>query len=93
MYESNKIIRKENMKKKILKAAFVAAFAMIAGYSVYNSQKDVALSDVALANVEALARGEGSGIPYQGAYPNWDKGGCCESGRWNDECRSSSFCR
>ena len=49
------------MKKKILKAAFVAAFAMIAGYGVYNSQKDVVLSDLALANVEALASGEGSG--------------------------------
>lgn len=46
------------MKKKILKAAFVATFAMIAGYGVYNSQKDVVLSDVALANVEALASGE-----------------------------------
>lgn len=46
------------MKKNILKASFVAAFAMIAGYSVYNSQKDVALSDIALANVEALASGE-----------------------------------
>lgn len=46
------------MKKKILKAAFVATFAMIAGYGVYNSQKDVVLSDIALANVEALARAE-----------------------------------
>ncbi len=46
------------MKKKILKASFVAAFAMIAGYGVYNSQKDVVLSDIALANVEALAGGE-----------------------------------
>ena len=49
------------MKRNILKAAFVAAFAMIAGYGVYNSQKDVVLSDVALANVEALARGEWDG--------------------------------
>lgn len=48
------------MKKNILKAAFVAAFAMIAGYGVYNSQKDVVLSDVALANIEALAGGEGA---------------------------------
>ena len=31
---------------------------MIAGYGVCNSQKDVAVSDVALANVAALASGE-----------------------------------
>lgn len=48
------------MKKNILKLTLVAAFALVAGYNVYTSQKssDV-LSDVALANVEALARPEG----------------------------------
>ena len=46
--------------KKIVKIAFVAAFAAIAGYGVYANQKAEAMSDLMLANVEALARGESS---------------------------------
>ena len=49
------------MKKNILKATLVAAFALSAGFNVYNSQKSEVISDLALANVEALASGEGSG--------------------------------
>ena len=43
------------MKGKILKATIVAAFALIAGFNVYNAQKSDVMSDLALANVEALA--------------------------------------
>ena len=43
------------MKKNILKATLVAAFGLIAGFNVYNSQKSDVMSDLALANVEALA--------------------------------------
>ncbi|MFR3187663.1 MAG: NVEALA domain-containing protein [Phocaeicola sp.] len=44
------------MKKLTLKIAFVAAFAAIAGYVSYNSQKEeMNLSELALDNVEALA--------------------------------------
>ena len=43
------------MIKKVLKVAFVVAIAMVAGINVYNSQKTEVLSDVAMANVEALA--------------------------------------
>ena len=49
------------MKKNIIKAAFVAAFASIAGYGVYTSQQKVEMSDLAKANVEALANGEDEG--------------------------------
>lgn len=38
-----------------MKVAFVAAIAMVSGISVFNSQKSEVLSDVAAANVEALA--------------------------------------
>ena len=48
------------MKKNILKATLVAAFALIAGMNVYNAQQSDVMSDLALANVEALASGEGS---------------------------------
>lgn len=43
--------------KKMIKIAFVAAFAAIAGYGVYANQKTDAMSDLLLANVEALADG------------------------------------
>ena len=46
------------MKKIIIKVAFVAVIAMVGGINVFNAQKTEALSDVALANVEALAGGE-----------------------------------
>jgi hypothetical protein len=43
------------MNKKILISIFVVAIAIVAGWNVMQSQSDEALSDVALANVEALA--------------------------------------
>jgi hypothetical protein len=46
------------MKKKILKATFVAIVGLIAGINLYNAQKTEVLSDVAMANVEALANTE-----------------------------------
>ena len=46
------------MRKNILKIAFVVAIAMVAGINVFNSQKPAMLSDVAMANVEALANDE-----------------------------------
>ena len=52
------------MKKNILKVAFVAAIALVSGINVFNSHKTENLSDVVLANVEALAsdfEGSGSG--------------------------------
>lgn len=45
--------------KKFMKVAFVAIFAVTAGYGVYSSQKADVMSELALANVEALASGEG----------------------------------
>lgn len=40
---------------KIIKMAFVVAFIAIAGYGVYANQKTDTMSDLMLANVEALA--------------------------------------
>lgn len=48
------------MKKKLLKKCFVTAIAMVSGINVFNAQKTEALSDVALANVEALVGDESS---------------------------------
>ena len=43
------------MKKIFLNAIFVAVIAVVAGINVFNAQKTEVLSDIALANVEALA--------------------------------------
>lgn len=47
------------MKTNILKVILVAAFALVAGYNVYHSQKTEVVSNITLANIEALARPEG----------------------------------
>lgn len=52
------------MKKNILKVTLVAVFALIAGFNVYDSQKPDIISDLALANVEALAYYETNGDIY-----------------------------
>ena len=49
------------MKKNMIKVAFVVAVAMVGGITVFNAQKSDVLSDIAMANVEALAEGEGEG--------------------------------
>ena len=47
------------MKKNLLKGLAVAAFAMIAGYNVYQAHSETeGMSELMLANVEALAGGE-----------------------------------
>ena len=69
--------------KKIMKIAFVAAFAAVAGYGVYANQQSEAMSDLMLANVEALADGGewGSTTCYWiGDYyscPPWGTGVAC----------------
>ena len=39
----------------------IAAIALVTGVNVFNSQKTIAMSDMALANVEALAGDESTG--------------------------------
>lgn len=48
------------MRIIFIKVAFVIAVALISAVNVFNVQKSETLSDVALANVEALASGESS---------------------------------
>lgn len=44
--------------KNFVKIVFVAVFAIVAGYGIYTNQKTDSISDLALANVEALAQSE-----------------------------------
>ena len=61
----------------MLKVAFVAAIVMVSGINVFNAQKTEIMSDIAMANVEALASdGESSGIPWKG-YVLDAKNSCC----------------
>lgn len=46
------------MKKKIFGAALIAAMAVAAGWNYQQNKQSVELSDLAKANVEALASGE-----------------------------------
>lgn len=48
------------MKKKILGAVLIAAMVLAASWNFNQSKNEMELSDLALANVEALARGEDS---------------------------------
>ena len=63
------------MKKIFIRGAFVAAIALMTG--VYTSQQEAEMSDLAMANVEALADGEstsntGPGKTYD--CPGWGTG-------------------
>lgn len=77
--------------KNFVKIGFVAVFAAIAGYGVYTSQKSELMSDLALANVEALAQSE-SGGNYKYVYypqpgdPNYGYTKCVCSGSGSLSC-------
>lgn len=76
------------MKKNMIKVAFVAAIAMVCGINVFNAQKSEVLSEVALANVEALA----DKTPSSSVTCVEDKGDTClvgstEVSNW-DECET-----
>jgi hypothetical protein len=78
------------MRKYLIKFASVAVVAMIAGVNVVNSQKTEVLSDIAMANVEALANDENGRCPESNCkrvlsgtcyYYNLDAlGNICETG-------------
>lgn len=45
---------------KVVKTLFVATFALVTAYNVYSTQQNAEMSDLAKANIEALANGETS---------------------------------
>lgn len=70
----------KNMKKKWKTFALVAAVAAIGGYGVYANQKTDVMSDLMLANVEALAKiedPEEGGSDVNPMCPN----GCLSNGK------------
>ena len=75
------------MKKNILKIAFVVAIAMVSGINLFNAQKSNVLSDIALANVEALAEGE---IDMRMGYMLVEKTSTCSVCEWTGN--ASDYC-
>ena len=76
----------KNKMKKVVKLAFVAAFVAVAGYGVYANQTSDAMSDLALANMEALAQSESSD-GYQYVFPGSDPSvKCVCSGKGSKSC-------
>lgn len=65
------------MKKKLFGIMLFFAVILFAGYTVYNSHGDIKLSDVTLANLEALAdenddNSESAGTSHR-CYKKWRK--------------------
>lgn len=50
--------------KKLTETALVLVVALIAGYGVYTSQQKSELSELALANIEALAQSESNCVEW-----------------------------
>ena len=60
------------MKKKIFGVALIAAIAVAAGWNFNQSKNEIALSDLALANIEALASYEfGDGYCHYSSNYDW----------------------
>ena len=68
------------MTKKIFGIIIIAVVAIVAGWNYQQGKTDVKLSDLALANVEALADCEAivGGSCWMSSY-TWT---CCEGGDW-----------
>ena len=81
------------MKKNILKATLVVAFALIAGMNVYNAQQSDVMSDLALANVEALAGSEYDRPFYVAPCKN-GPGSECRSTKYDEgnRCGTLTYC-
>lgn len=65
------------MKSKFVKVAFIAVIVMMGAINVFNAQKLEVISDITLANVEALANdSESSGIDW-GSHTMDHYNSCC----------------
>lgn len=80
------------MKKNILKVAFVAIVGLILCINMLNAQKTVTLSDIALANVEALSFDEIK--PKYSVFPCPDRYGteCNTAQKDRPECYTKTNC-
>ena len=75
------------MGKKIIGVIAFAAIAVAAGWNYQQNINEIELSDLALENVEALARGEG-GIDQDGDKYVAEPTACCKKYTHEYKCRS-----
>lgn len=81
------------MKTKTFSFLAIVTIALVATYNVYNSQKRVVLSDLAMANIEALATGEWNS-PYRVCpCPSSPGNECKTSSEDRPTCASLTYCR
>lgn len=66
------------MKKKIFGAVLIAVMALAAGWNFNQSKNEVELSDLTLANIDALARRE--------TDAEYEKSTCCRAITENKKC-------
>lgn len=71
--------------KKLIKVLPVVAFVLFAGYNVLKVQKAEVMSDIAMANVEALAQMENNPILQEYPAVTGDKVGTGTLHRYIDE--------
>ena len=76
------------MRKKILTTAFAIAIAAVAAWNVNANREKTEMSDMALANVEALAAGEGSSCCIGSSFKvtSIPGGWHCENNKGNSCC-------
>lgn len=72
--------------KKFFGTMAVAA-ALFAGYSAYEAQNRNELSDVALANVEALANNSENPCTYKNGFKKWNTSGLFGEIQFYDCCK------
>ena len=79
--------------KQIVKMSFVTVAALASGFKFFDNQNLSSLSEIALANVEALASNEQ--IDMRRGYKLIPKSSTCSVCEWtgveNDYCNVSSF--
>ena len=80
------------MKKALLTVAVVAT-AAIAGWNYQQSKQEVELSDLAMANVEALARGENDSLYHLFPCPSTSGNECRMKDSERPACHSATYCR
>ena len=80
------------MKKKIFGAALIAAMAVAAGWNFNQSKNEMELSDLVLANVEALARYEDKSPYHLFPCPSSSGNECRFKDSERPECHSISYC-
>ena len=80
------------MKKALLTVAVVAT-AAIAGWNYQQNQQSVELSDLAMANVEVLARGENDSLYHLFPCPSTSGNECRMKDSERPACHSATYCR